>query len=88
MSGKQATHDRQISSESFRSRSSTATLDAALTKYASVEPREGSGRSNSGESSRRATHSLPARTWWRWGLAVLAAIAVVAIALAFDQKSM
>jgi hypothetical protein len=56
------------------------TLDAALSKYTSVEPREGleerilaNLRAASSQDARRA--------WWNWGFAVLAAFLLMAAAL-------
>jgi hypothetical protein len=60
-------------------------LDAALTKYSSVEPRAGLD-DRVLANLRVEQERVPARTWWRWGLAALAAIAVVAIALAFRSE--
>jgi hypothetical protein len=60
-------------------------LDAALKKYSSVEPRRGL-EDRVLANLRVEQKTAPARTWWRWGLAVLTAIVVVAIALAFRSE--
>ena len=58
-------------------------LDAALAKYAAVEPRTGlEERVLANLRAEQAT--APARTWWRWGMAgVLAAIIAIMSALAW-----
>jgi hypothetical protein len=57
------------------------TLDAALAKYASAEPREGLEErilANLREATTRDTR----RAWWNWGFAVVAAVlAIVAVAV-------
>ncbi len=60
-------------------------LDAALKKYSSVEPRAGLEDRVLANLHVEQTR-VPARTWWQWGLAALAAIVVVAIALAFRSE--
>jgi len=59
------------------------TLDAALAKYAAVEPREGlEDRVLANLRAERA--QVPDRAWWRWSLAAaLATVVVVALALAW-----
>jgi len=56
-------------------------LDAALTRYAAVEPRAGlEERVLAHLSGERA--KLPARTWWKWSVAIaIAAVFVLAIAM-------
>ena len=58
-------------------------LDAALTKYSSVEPRAGlEDRILANLRAQRRQAQLPA--WWRWGLVgALAAIVIVAMTLAW-----
>lgn len=58
------------------------TLDAALAKYATVEPRAGlEGRILANLRAERSR--APERSWWAWGLAAAAAaVFVVAIVLA------
>ncbi|MGP0017382.1 MAG: hypothetical protein ACLPHP_02340 [Candidatus Sulfotelmatobacter sp.] len=58
-------------------------LDAALAKYAAVEPRAGlEGRVLANVQAER--DRVPNRAWWRWSLAgALAALVVVALALAW-----
>ena len=56
------------------------TLDAALSKYASVEPREGLEErilANLRQAERRSARSV----WWNWGLAMITAFLVIAAAL-------
>jgi hypothetical protein len=56
------------------------TLDAALSKYTSVEPREGLEErilANVREASTRDAQ----RAWWNWGFAVLTALLLIAAAL-------
>ena len=48
-------------------------LDAALAKYAAVEPRE--GLEQRVLANLRAEPPIPGRAWWRWG--VMAAVATV-----------
>jgi hypothetical protein len=60
-------------------------LDAALAKYAAVEPR--AGLENRVLSNLRAERSpVPDRAWWRWSVAG-ALIAVVVVALAVAWRS-
>ena len=58
-------------------------LDAALAKYSAVEPRAGlEGRILANLRAERAPDSV--RSWWRWSLAaVVAAVFVIALAMAF-----
>jgi hypothetical protein len=58
-------------------------LDAALAKYAAVEPRAGlEDRILANLQAERAR--VPERAWWRWSVAgALAAVVVVALALAW-----
>lgn len=60
-----------------------STLDAALAKYAAIEPRAGlEDRVLANLRAERAR--VPDRSWWRWSLAgALAAMVVVAVALAW-----
>jgi hypothetical protein len=56
------------------------TLDAALSKYTSIEPREGLEErilANLHEASTRDVQ----RAWWNWGFAALAAFLLIAAAL-------
>jgi len=57
-------------------------LDAALAKYAAVEPRAGLEERVLANLRARGEHA-PARGWWRWAVAgALAAVVVIAVALA------
>ena len=57
-------------------------LDAALANYSAVEPR--AGLEERVLANLRAERTLVThRAWWRWGLAVAAAVALVTIALAW-----
>jgi hypothetical protein len=56
-------------------------LDAALAKYATAEPRAGL-EERVLANLRAGRARVPDRTWWRWSVAAVAAILVVAIALA------
>ena len=58
-------------------------LDAALAKYAAVEPRAGlEDRVLANLQAERA--QVPDRAWWQWGVAgALAAVVVIALALAW-----
>lgn len=59
-------------------------LDAALAKYAAVEPR--AGLEERVLANLRAERTRVPRTWWHWGLAgALAAVVVVALALAWKS---
>lgn len=62
------------------------TLDAALAKYAAVEPRPGlEGRVLANLRAERS--HVPDRAWWRWSVAgALAAVIVVAVALAWRSS--
>jgi len=53
------------------------TLDAALAKYASVEPREGMEERILANLRAADTRSAQ-RAWWNWGFAVLAAVLAIA----------
>jgi hypothetical protein len=58
-------------------------LDAALAKYAAVEPRPGLEERVLANLRAEQT-TAPARTWWRWGMAgALAAIIAITSALAW-----
>jgi hypothetical protein len=58
-------------------------LDAALAKYAAVEPRAGL-ESRILANLRAEQSRIPERAWWRWSVAgVLATVVVVALALAW-----
>ena len=57
-------------------------LDSALAKYAAAEPRAGL-ESRILANLRAARSRVPERSWWRWGLAAVAAVFVIALALAF-----
>ena len=60
------------------------TLDTALAKYASVEPRP--GMEERILANLRSADATPAyHTWWRWGLA--AAVAAVLLAVTFAWRS-
>jgi hypothetical protein len=62
-----------------------STLDAALAKYAAIEPR--AGLENRVLSNLRAERSpVPDRAWWRWSVAG-GLIAVVVVALALASRS-
>lgn len=60
-------------------------LDATLAKYAAVEPRPGLEQrilaNLRAEPGRHSSH-----VWWKWGLAAIAVIIVVAIALTFRTE--
>jgi hypothetical protein len=59
-------------------------LDVALARYAAVEPR--AGLEERILANMRA--QVPARAWWRWGLAVaVAAVVVVAMAWRLGESS-
>ena len=61
-------------------------LDAALSRYAAVEPRSGlEERILANLQYERA--QVPERVWWRWGVAVTLAAAVVIVAVALMWKS-
>jgi hypothetical protein len=70
-------HQDQVSGDSLH-----LLLDTALAKYSAVEPRVGL-------EDRILTNLLteqeqsPVHAWWKWGLAAIAAIAVVALAMTF-----
>lgn len=58
-------------------------LDAALAKYSTVEPRAGL-EARILANLRAEQDKTPVRSWWRWGLATaLATLAVVVVALAW-----
>lgn len=58
------------------------TLDAALAKYAAVEPRQ--GLEERVLASLRAERArVPNRAWWQWSVIAVAAVVVVALALAW-----
>lgn len=57
-------------------------LDAALSKYAAVEPRAGlEDRVLANLRAERAR--APERSWWRWGFAVVTAVLVIGAVLAW-----
>jgi hypothetical protein len=59
------------------------TLDAALAKYASVEPREGLEERILANMRAASTRDAQ-RAWWNWGFAVLAAFLLLAAALVWQ----
>jgi hypothetical protein len=60
-------------------------LDAALTKYAAVEPR--TGLEERVLATLRAAHAhVSDRAWWRWG-AIAAVVAVFLVTLALTRRS-
>jgi hypothetical protein len=61
-------------------------LDAALTKYAAVEPR--AGLEERVLANLRAEQSgVPVRAWWRWSVAVAVLIVVVALSWRWERPS-
>lgn len=75
---------RGLGEDRFRGSEEARILDAALAKYAAVEPRAGlEDRVIANvRASIRAEKTRLERTRWRWGLAVQAAIVIVALGLA------
>lgn len=75
----------EIRDSGFRGSEEDRQLDAALAKYAAVEPRP--GLEERVLANLRVERSrVPNRAWWRWGLAgALAAVIVVALALAWKS---
>ncbi|MBZ5684730.1 MAG: hypothetical protein LAP86_06825 [Acidobacteriia bacterium] len=62
------------------------TLDAALAKYASVEPRP--GMEERILANLRSADATPAyHTWWRWGLAAAAAMLLILITFAWRSRT-
>ncbi len=67
-----------------RSSENDRDLDAALAKYAAVEPRSGlEERILANLRAQQTPHPVPA--WWRWGIAFAAAVIVVAAAFAWKS---
>jgi hypothetical protein len=62
-------------------------LDAALAKYAAVEPREGL-EDRVLANLRAQSARVPDRAWWRWSvMAALAALVIVAVTLTWKSAS-
>lgn len=79
-----ATDDKRAS-QSDQEDALDRALDAALEKYATVEPRAGLEERILANLS-TAAPTTPGQSWWRWGLA-FAAIAIIATSAALIWKS-
>ncbi|HEY3625853.1 MAG TPA: hypothetical protein VGL00_06205 [Terracidiphilus sp.] len=60
-------------------------LDAALAKYAAIEPRE--GLEQRVLANLRAQSPIPGPAWWRWGGVMAAVVAAFLITLALTWRS-